>query len=93
MARAPVRRALGGRGSCRAHMEAPTLRALPTAILIVALSAPAAEAFRISPSSGPPHVARPYRGPKPTQEGLQLEAKPHVWPVRVAQFLGWALVP
>jgi hypothetical protein len=107
-------------------MEAPKLRVLSTAVLLVALGAPVARAAdatspsstrldatgtaltpaaatgmkpsaaqwpKIAPPPGPPHVARPYRGPKPKQEGLQLKAKPHVWPVRVAQFLGWALVP
>ena len=49
--------------------------------------------WKLPAPSGPPRVARPYRGPKPEQEGLQLEAKPHAWPLRAARFLGWALVP
>jgi len=55
--------------------------------------APAPLAWNFPVSPGPPHIARPWRGPKPKQEGLQLQAEPHAWPIRIAQFLGWALVP
>ena len=54
---------------------------------------PAPLTWTLPAPSGPPHVSRPYRGPKPEREGLQLRAKPPVWPVRGAWFLGWALVP
>jgi hypothetical protein len=54
---------------------------------------PAPLAWNFPASPGSPHIARPWRGPKPKQEGLQLRAEPHAWPIRIAQFLGWALVP
>ena len=53
----------------------------------------AALAWTLPAPSGPPHLSRPRRGPKPDPEGLQLQAKPHVWPIRLARFLGWAFVP
>ena len=53
----------------------------------------ASVSWKIPAPSGPPHVARPYRGPKPEQEGLQLEATPPACHLRAARFLGWALVP
>ena len=88
---APVARAASSAAPASTDFDA-TGKAL-TAAAAAGMKRSSAHWFKIAPPPGPPHAARPYRGPKPKQEGLQLKAKPHVWPVRVAQFLGWALVP